>query len=89
MMFAKAWVASRQQVKKSSTRKISQELKMKGVAENIIATVLQNSEEKDKENLHQLIVKKQRLSRYQDESKLIAYLLRQGFLYEDIKEQLS
>lgn len=89
LAFAKAWVASRQQVRKSSTRKITQELKMKGVAEHIIATVLHNTEETEKENLRELIAKKQRLSRYQDESKLIAYLLRQGFLYSDIKDALS
>lgn len=87
--FARSWVASRQQVKKSSVRKLTQELRAKGVAEEIIATLLQNSEETEKENLKELIAKKQRLTRYQDELKLTRYLLRQGFLYEDIKEALQ
>lgn len=87
--FARAWVVSRQQVKKSSIRKLTQELRAKGMTEEIIATVLQNSEETEKENLRELITKKQRLTRYQDEVKLTQYLLRQGFSYDDIRSALK
>jgi regulatory protein len=89
LAFARAWVDSRQQLKKSSVRKVTQELRAKGVKDNIIVTVMQNSEVDDRANLRALIAKKQRLSRYQDTVKLTQYLLRQGFSYDDIKEELQ
>lgn len=88
-VFAKAWVASRYQLKKTSQRKLKQELLAKGVTEEIIATVMQNSEDRERQNLEELVAKKQRLSRYQDPMKLAQYLMRQGFLYNDIKEVLD
>lgn len=87
--FAKAWVTNRQLTKKTSLRKLEVELKVKGIAEDIIATVLQNSEIDEKQNLEDVIIKKQRLKRYQDDKKLIPLLLRQGFNYDDIKQVLG
>lgn len=87
--FSKAWVNSRQLTKKSSKRKLEQELRAKGIASEIIATVLQNIEETEIENLNELIVKKQKQLKYHDEIKLIQYLLRQGFNYSDIKNELE
>ena len=87
--FAAAWVDSRQAYKKPSRRKLEQELFAKGVDQQIIATLLQDSEETEKENLRLLIMKKRKLSRYQDEIKLKQYLLRQGFNYDDIREVLA
>jgi regulatory protein len=84
--FAAAWVNSRQLVKKSSKRKLEQELRAKGVDQEVIATLLQNNNDQEVNNLKELIAKKRRLTRYQDETKLIQYLLRQGFNYDDIKE---
>lgn len=84
--FASAWVASRQLTKKPSKRKLQQELTAKGIATEIIATLLQNEEETEVENLKALIAKKRRLARYQDATKLTQYLLRQGFRYDDIKD---
>lgn len=83
--FAHAWVSSRRQTKSLSTRKLKQELLTKGIADNIIANVLQNSEETEKTNLKMLIEKKRRLHRYKDTTKLTQYLLRQGFHYDDIQ----
>ena len=87
--FAKAWIASRQYHKKPSRRKLEQELRVKGIDQEIIATLLQNTEETEKANLLELANKKRRLVRYQDEQKLTAYLLRQGFNYDDVKEVLD
>ena len=87
--FAKAWFESRQFTKKPSRRKIQQELQQKGVDQEIIATLLQNYESTEIANLRYLIDKKQKISRYQDESKLIPYLVRQGFSYSEIKRELS
>ncbi len=87
--FAKAWISSRQLTKKTSKRKLEQELRAKYVDQNIIATLLQNTEEVEQENLKAIIIKKQRQVKYHDDIKLTQYLLRQGFNYEDIKNELS
>lgn len=88
-VFAKAWFESRQFTKKPSRRKIQQELQQKGVDQEIIATLLQNYDSTEVDNLRYLINKKQKVGRYQDEAKLIPYLLRQGFSYSEIKRELS
>ncbi len=88
-VFAKAWFESRQFTKKPSKRKLQQELQQKGVDQEIIATLLQNYESTEVDNLRYLINKKQKISRYQDEDKLIPYLVRQGFSYSEIKRELS
>ena len=87
--FTKAWIQSRQMHKKPSKRKLEQELYAKGIDSKIIATLLQNENISEKDNLQQLIEKKRKLARYQDDQKLIHYLLRQGFNYEDIKMVLD
>lgn len=87
--FARAWVNSRQLTKKPSKRKLEQELRAKGVASEIIATVLQNQNETEAENLQALISKKRKLTKYQDDVKLTQYLLRQGFNYQDITAALN
>lgn len=86
--FAKAWVASRQFHKKPSKRKLEQELQQKGIDQNTIATVLQNEDINYKDNLKELIEKKRRIARYQNDEKLIPYLLRQGFNYDQVKQVL-
>lgn len=87
--FARVWVQSRQHTKKTSVRKLQQELQQKGVGAEIIATVLQKQNDNEVENLRELIKKKKRLPRYQDNLKLMQYLARQGFRYDDIKECLE
>jgi regulatory protein len=87
--FAKAWFESRQFTKKPSKRKLQQELQQKGVDQEIIATLLQNYESTESNNLKHIIDKKRRIGRYSDVNKLIPYLLRQGFSYSDIKDELS
>lgn len=87
--FARAWVQSRQFTKKSSTRRMQQELQAKGVDQEIIATVLQNEDIDERDNLKLLVEKKRKLSRYQDDAKLIPYLVRQGFTYSDVKAVLE
>ncbi len=87
--FAKSWVQSRMYHKKPSKRKLEQELYAKGIDQKIIATVLQNEELNEKDNLLELVEKKRRLVRYQDNQKLTTYLLRQGFNYDDIRDALT
>lgn len=87
--FAQQWVASRRLLKNTSQRRLWQELKQKRVSQEIINQVLEEDETDEKEELRQIISKKRQQTRYQDKEKLIAYLLRQGFNYGDIKDVLN
>lgn len=87
--FAEAWVRNRRQLKSASTRRISQELKQKRVSETIITEVLQSDEVDDRAALQEMIAKKRRQTKYQDTLKLMQYLARRGFSYDDIKQALA
>lgn len=88
--FAHAWVEGRRLTKATSARKLQLELKQKGVADVIIREVLADSAHTDSDALQRLIAKKRKLSRYQnDPQKLMQYLARQGFGFDDIKAALS
>jgi len=86
--FAESFVRSRANLRNYSTRKMKLELRKKGIAPEIIEKVLTGSEDFDEMiALKNLITKKR--SHYTDEQKLIAYLARQGFPYDDIKNALN
>ena len=85
--FAKYWVDNRNQTKGSSLRKLQNELRAKGVQQSIIESVLSASDRNDEDELNKVIAKKH--SKYPDEQKLIQYLMRQGFRYDDIKSVLT
>lgn len=85
--FARFWVENRFVNKGISTRKLRAELYKKGVSSKLIETVLDESERNDENEIEKIIEKKR--SRYTDESKLIAYLARQGFDYDDIKNAIK
>lgn len=87
--FAEAWVRNRRLLKHTSQRKLWQELKQKRVADDVINQVLANDETDETQVLQELIERKKQQSRYQDQQKLIAYLLRQGFNYQEIKDALK
>ncbi|HEX5797173.1 MAG TPA: RecX family transcriptional regulator [Candidatus Saccharimonadales bacterium] len=87
--FAFRWVENRRLLKPISKRKLRLELKQKKISEDIIQKILQDDETDEKEIIKELIEKKRRQSRYQDNQKLIAYLARQGFSYSDIKEAMD
>lgn len=88
-LFTQSWVRSRELTKHYSRRKLEQELRGKGVDTEIIATALQNEKVNDRSNLAGLIAKKRRLTKYKDDDKLMQYLARQGFNYDDIKTAMS
>jgi len=85
--FARFWVENRNQTKGASRRKLEAELRAKGVSQEIIAQQLSESERTDDSELQKVIAKKR--NKYQDEQKLMQYLARQGFSYDDIKQALS
>ena len=87
--FARRWVESRRLLKPTSKRRLSQELRQKRVEDHIVKRVLEEDETDEREQLTELIRKKRQQSRYQDKMKLMQYLSRQGYSYDDIKSALS
>lgn len=85
--FARYWVENRNIQKGTSVRKLSYELAQKGVDRRIIKDIIQKYPRDEKSELTKMIAKKQ--SKYPDETKLIAYLVRQGFSYDDVRSALS
>lgn len=85
--FARYWVENRNQTKGSSQRKLVNELRVKGVDMAIIDQAVLASERTDGDEIKKIIVKKRR--KYADDTKLMQYLARQGFSYDDIKTALE
>lgn len=85
--FARWWVEGRKVRTGISRRTLVGELRAKGVSPGVIELVLGESSRRDVDELAKMIAKKRH--RYPDTQKLIAYLLRQGFRYDDISRQLS
>lgn len=87
--FARRWVENRRLMKATSRRRLSQELRQKRIDSDIIDKVLAEDKEEtdEREVLRQLVEKKR--ARYPDQNKLMQYLARQGYSYEDIKTILS
>lgn len=84
--FTSFWIENRNQRKGTSLRKLQAELTAKGVDRLIIEKHLEASDRNDPDELRKVILKK--ATRYTDEQKLIQYLMRQGFSYDDIKSTL-
>lgn len=85
--FSRWWVENRNQTKGASRRKLQAELRAKGVETGIISQTLEATERNDGDELAKIIAKKRK--KYPDEQKLMQYLARQGFSYDDIKTALN
>jgi regulatory protein len=85
--FAKYWVENRLSTKGISARKLVGELRLKGVDTSIIDHAMQNSPREERSEIQKVLAKKRH--RYDDEQKLIAYLMRQGFSYDVIRDALA
>lgn len=85
--FARWWVENRNQSKGISLRKLSAELRAKGVAVDIIEQAITHSNRIDQEELAKIIAKKR--SKYRDDQKFMQYLARQGFGFDEIKSALA
>lgn len=85
--FARYWVENRNQKKGTSLRKLRAELRAKGVSSDIIDQQLTEGERNDSDELRKIIARKRR--HYPDEQKLLQYLARQGFSYDDSKAALA
>lgn len=87
LAFARAWVANRHLLKNVSKRKLRQELQQKRLAPTVIDVVLHEDETDECDSLRALMAK--RAHRYPDKNKLMQYLARQGFRYDDIQSVLG
>ncbi|HEU5121480.1 MAG TPA: regulatory protein RecX [Candidatus Saccharimonadales bacterium] len=85
--FAHFWIENRRLSKGASRRKLTMELRAKGIEQGLIDRLLAESSRSEEDELRKVIAKKR--GRYDDEQKLIQYLARQGFSYDDIKAALS
>lgn len=82
--FAESWVRSRRALKPISKRKLRYELQQKHISKSIVQTALEQDHTDEQLVLSDLIARKRQQTRYQDEQKLKAYLVRQGFGFDDI-----
>lgn len=88
--FAKSWVENRAFNKATSRRKLMLELKQKGVSDDIIQETMAEGPYNETAALSGLVAKKRKLARYKsDDQKLVQYLARQGFGFDDIKRALA
>lgn len=87
--FADAYVHDRRLLRPTSRRKMILELKKKRLSEEVIREAVGSDVEQDQSALDELVVRKRRQTRYQDDKKLMQYLAGQGFGYGDIKSALS
>jgi regulatory protein len=86
--FARSWVDNRRLLKPVSRRRLMLELRQKHVADDIARQVLEEDETTDRDTLKQLVERKRKQTRYQDDQKLMQYLIRQGYSYTDVKAVL-
>ena len=85
--FTRYWIDNRSLTKGASRRKLQAELQAKGVSRSVIEVYLAESDRSDEDEIQKVIAKKAR--RYDDPQKLMQYLARQGFSYDQIKEALA
>ncbi len=86
--YAQAFVNDRRLLRPTSRRKMMMELKKRRVSEDIINQVLGSEPEHETFALQEVITRKRRQTKYQDDTKLMQYLAGQGFGYGDIKAAL-
>ncbi|MGH7238424.1 MAG: RecX family transcriptional regulator [Candidatus Saccharimonadales bacterium] len=90
--YVASFISDRTLLKPTSKRKITMELRRKHIDQELIAGALaQVSDDAEEAALISVIERKRRTStgRYKDDLKLMQYLARQGFNYEDIKSALK
>ncbi len=87
--FARRWVENRRLLKATSKRRLRQELKQKRVSDEIIDHALEEDETDEREVVRELVERKRKQTKYQDDLKLMQYLSRQGFSYDMIKDVMG
>jgi len=86
---ASAMVNDRRLLRPTSRRKMIAELRKKHIADEYIEKALGEQKQDELTALEAVITSKRRQTKYQDDQKLMQYLARQGFGYEDIKAAIK
>lgn len=89
LKFAQAFVNDRKLLRPTSRRKIIAELRKKHISDEAISKVIGEDSTDEQNALKAVIKTKRRQAKYQDDIKLMQYLARQGFNYDDIKSALN
>ncbi len=87
--YAQSFVNDRRLLRPSSRRKLINDLRKKHIPSGVIEEVVGNETEDEQTALRAIIERKRQQSKYQDDTKLMQYLARQGFNYGDIKDAMS
>ena len=82
------WFAENRARKNKSSRSIVSELISKGISSAEARSIV-DSVQNDEQALRELVQKLKTRPRYNDEKKLVSYLLSKGFRYDDIRRVLS
>lgn len=85
--YCEYFLDNRDRKKGSSLKKLKLELKKKGIKESLIEECLAKSERDDTSEMRKIIAK--RGHKYKEQDQLKAFLLRQGFSYEQINDYFS
>jgi regulatory protein len=88
-LFAISWINNRQLLRPRSKIKLISELREKGLSKEVISQAMDEVDIDDSTALLSIIEKKRKLSKFKDDTKLIQYLISQGFNYYDIKKQIN
>lgn len=86
---ARAFIADRKLLRPTSKRKLIMELRKKRIPDNAITEAMAAEEPDEQVTLQEIIERKRRQSKYQDDLHLMRYLAGQGFNYDDIKHALQ
>lgn len=87
--YAQSFVNDRRLLRPTSRRKLVNDLRKKHIPNNVIEAVVGMDQEDEQIALKSIIEKKSKQTKYQDRTKLMQYLARQGFSYGDIKTVLN
>lgn len=87
--YARSYISTRSSLRPTSRRKMLADLNKKHLSQEAINEVLGPDQDSEMTALLRIIETKKRQTKYQDNTKLMQYLARQGFNYEDIKLALS
>lgn len=88
LKYAKSFANDRRLLRSSSKRKITADLRAKRVSDSVIREAIGSDPDEERDALAAMIVRKRRQTKYQDDQKLMQYLARQGYGYDDIKRAL-
>ncbi len=87
--FALSFVNDRRLLRPTSRRKMIMELRKKHVTDDIIQKAIGHEITDEQTALQTIVERKRRQTKYQDNLKLMQYLARQGFDYNDIKTAIQ